>query len=60
MHNHEHKINIKVKPIKGLCIGACLCSKEMLASLKLHEGCPPTAPCSNSVVGPIQHDMQGY
>jgi hypothetical protein len=24
MHNHEHKVNIKVKPTEGLCIGACL------------------------------------
>jgi hypothetical protein len=33
---------------------------ERLASSKLCTGCPPTAPCSSSVLGPIWHDMQGY
>jgi hypothetical protein len=28
MHNHEHKVNIKVKPIEGLCIGACLAQRK--------------------------------
>jgi hypothetical protein len=32
----------------------------MLASLKLREDCPPTAPCSTSVLDPIGHDMQEY
>jgi hypothetical protein len=34
--------------------------KGNVASSKLHEGCPLTAPCSNSVLGPIWHDMQEY
>jgi hypothetical protein len=59
MHNHEHEVNIKVKPIEGLCIGACL-AKKMLASSKLRDGYPRTAPCSSSMLGPIWHDMQGY
>jgi hypothetical protein len=34
--------------------------KEMLASLKLREDCPPTAPFSNLALGPIRHDKQEY
>jgi hypothetical protein len=34
--------------------------KESVSLIKLDDGCPPTAPCSNSVLGPIQHDMQEY
>jgi hypothetical protein len=38
MHNHEHKVNIKVKRMEGLCIGACLClgTKEV-SFLELHR-----------------------
>jgi hypothetical protein len=28
MHNHEHKENIKVKPIEGLYIGASLAQRK--------------------------------
>jgi hypothetical protein len=28
MHNHVHKVNIKVKHMEGLCIGACLVQEK--------------------------------
>jgi hypothetical protein len=28
MHNHEHKVNINVKPIEGLRIGAYLAQRK--------------------------------
>jgi hypothetical protein len=30
MHNHEHEVNIKVKPIEGLCISAHLAQRKCL------------------------------
>jgi hypothetical protein len=36
------------------------CLGKGLVSSKLDDGCPPAAPYSNSVLGPIRHDMQEY
>jgi hypothetical protein len=39
----------------------CLpCSGKELVSSRLDGGYPPAAPRSNSVLGPIRHDMQEY
>jgi hypothetical protein len=39
----------------------CLpCSRKELVSSRFDGGCPPAAPHSNSVLGPIRHDMQEY
>jgi hypothetical protein len=39
----------------------CLpCLEKESVSLRLDGGYPPAAPCSNSVLGPIRHDMQEY
>jgi hypothetical protein len=39
----------------------CLpCSEKESASSMLDGGCPPAAPRSNSVLGPIWYDMQEY
>jgi hypothetical protein len=38
MHNHEHKVNIKVKPIEGLCIDACLAQSELWRRRPKQEG----------------------
>jgi hypothetical protein len=39
----------------------CLsCSRKELVSSRLDGGCPPAAPRSNFVLGPIRHDMQEY
>jgi hypothetical protein len=39
----------------------CLpCSGKVLVFSRLDGGCSPAAPRSNSVLGPIQHDMQEY
>jgi hypothetical protein len=35
MHNHEHKVNIKVKPIEELCIGACLAQEQKKVSIHI-------------------------
>jgi hypothetical protein len=50
----------KEKPMQGLCKWCLPCSEKGLISSKLDDGCPPTAPRSNSVLGPIRHDMQEY
>jgi hypothetical protein len=36
------------------------CSRKELFSSMLDDGCPLAAPHSNSVLGPIRHDMQEY
>jgi hypothetical protein len=39
----------------------CLpCSEKESVSSRLDGGCPPAAPRSNSMLGPIRHDMQEY
>jgi hypothetical protein len=39
----------------------CLpCSRKELVSSRLDGGRPPAAPRSNSVLGPVRHDMQEY
>jgi hypothetical protein len=39
----------------------CLpCLRKELVSSSLDGGCPPAAPRSNLVLGPIRHDMQEY
>jgi hypothetical protein len=39
----------------------CLpCSEKESVSSRLNDGCPPVAPRSNPVLGPIRHYMQEY
>jgi hypothetical protein len=49
-----------LEPIEGLCIRCLNCSKKGLVSSRLDGDRPPAVPCSNSVLGPIRHDMQEY
>jgi hypothetical protein len=57
---HKERLSWPSYVAKLVCFQGLPCSEIESVSSRLDSGCPPAAPRSNPVLGPIRHDMQEY